>query len=360
MLKRITKKIPLPLKVWVHSVVKQKKFPLNERKKTCFIFLAADYGNIGDIAITKAQKLFLEKTLPDYEVVSIPISQTRLVLRSIKKQIQPNDIVTIIGGGNMGAIYPDIEALRQLVIKSFSKNKIVCFPQTLDWDNSSNSKHALKHIVKVYSKHPNIYIFARESITYKKLVSLFNKHKNVTIDLVPDIVMSSNARDLGASDSKQKPNILTCLRNDKEAVLTSEQYQVLDDALAATSYDIIKTDTHAGGSGLDDVQCSKLLSDKLNQFRSAHLVVTDRLHGMIMCLLTGTPCLVLPNSNHKISQTWLDWLQTNKGLIFVHQNSFDNIPFYINQLLTQSQGSMYHSPVDISNYNPLKKALIET
>lgn len=360
MLKKITKKIPLPLKVWVHSVVKQKKFPLNKEKKTCFIFLAADYGNIGDIAITKAQKLFLEKTLPDYEVVSIPISQTRLVLRSIKKQIQPNDIVTIIGGGNMGAIYSDIEALRQLVIKSFPQNKIVCFPQTLDWDNSSNSKLALKRIVKVYSEHPDIHIFARESITYKKLVYLFNKHKNVTIDLVPDIVMSSNARDLGASDSKQKPNILTCLRNDKEAVLTSEQYQVLDDALLATSYDIIKTDTHAGGSGLDDTQCSKLLIGKLNQFRSAQLVVTDRLHGMIMCLLTGTPCLVLPNSNHKISQTWLDWLQTKQNLIFVQQNSFDNIPLYINQLLTQSQGSMYQSPVNINNYNPLKKALVET
>lgn len=360
MLKKITKKIPLPLKVWVHSVVKQKNFPLNERKNTCFIFLAADYGNIGDIAITKAQKLFLEKTLRDYEVVSIPISQTRLVLRSIKKQIQPNDIVTIIGGGNMGAIYPDIEALRQLVIKSFTKNKIVCFPQTLDWDNSSNSKRALKHIVKAYSKHPNIYIFARESITYKKLVSLFNKRKNVTIDLVPDIVMSSNARDLGASDSKQKPNILTCLRNDKEAVLTSEQYQMLDDTLTATSYNIVKTDTHAGGSGLDDTQCSKLLSDKLNQFRSAQLVVTDRLHGMIMCLLAGTPCLVLPNSNHKISQTWLDWLQIKQNLIFVQQNSFDNIPLYINQLLTQSQGSMYQSPVNINNYNPLKKALVET
>ena len=362
MLKRITKKIPLPLKVWVHSVVKQKNFPLNKKKKTCLIFLAADYGNIGDIAITKAQKLFLEKTLPDYEVVSIPISQTRLVLRSIKKQIQPNDIVTIIGGGNMGAIYPDIEALRQLVIKSFHKNKIVCFPQTLDWDSSSNSKHALKRIVKVYSKHPNIYIFARESITYKKLADLFKTYNKVTVDLVPDIVLSSTAKDLGASASynKQYSNILTCLRNDKEAVLTSEQYQVLDDALAATSYDIVKTDTHAGGSGLDDTQCSKLLIDKLNQFRSAQLVVTDRLHGMIMCLLSGTPCLVLPNSNHKISQTWLDWLQANKGLIFVQQNSFDNIPLYINQLLTQSQGSMYQSPVNINNYNPLKKALVET
>ena len=358
-LRKASRLLPLSFKVRLLAVLKKRNFDLNS-KKHAFIFLAADYGNIGDIAITKAQKQFLKKTLPDYEVVSIPISQTRLVLRSIKKQIKPNDVITIIGGGNMGAIYPDIEALRQLVIKSFPKNRIVCFPQTLDWDKSLHSKRALKRIVKVYSGHPNIHIFARESITYKKLVDLFKRHNKVTVGLVPDIVMSSTAKDLGASDNEQRSSILTCLRNDKEAVLTNEQYQKLDDVLAATKYNIIKTDTHAGGSGLDDLECSKLLKDKLNQFRSAHLVITDRLHGMIMCLLAGTPCLVLPNSNHKISQTWLDWLQNESRLIFVQQDNFENTPLYINQLLNQSHGSIYQSPVDIENYDPLKKALTET
>lgn len=358
-LRKTFRLLPLSFKVRLLAVLKKQNFDLN-LKKHAFIFLAADYGNIGDIAITKAQRLFLEQTLPDYEVVCIPISQTRLVLRSIKKQIKPNDVITIIGGGNMGAIYPDIEALRQLVIKSFPKNRIVCFPQTLDWDKSLHSKRALKRIVKVYSGHPNIHIFARESITYKKLVDLFKRHNKVTVGLVPDIVMSSTAKDLGASDNEQCSSILTCLRNDKEAVLTNEQYQKLDDFLAATKYNIIKTDTHAGGSDLDDLECSKLLKDKLNQFRSAHLVITDRLHGMIMCLLAGTPCLVLPNSNHKISQTWRDWLQNESRLIFVQQDNFENTPLYINQLLNQSHGSIYQSPVDIENYDPLKKALTET
>lgn len=359
-LKKIINKVPLPVKVWTYSLINQKEFILSNKSKRCFIFLAADYGNIGDIAITKAQKNFLHRVLPDYEVVSVPISQTRLVLRSIKKQIKPDDIVTIIGGGNMGSIYPDIEALRQLVIKSFPKNKIVCFPQTLDWDKSLSSKRALRRIVKVYSSHPNIYIFARESITYNKLIDLFKKQKKVKIGLVPDIVMSSNAKDLGASDNEQQPSILTCLRNDKEAALTIEQHKLLDDVLAATSYRVIKTDTHAGGSGLNDAQCSKLLKDKLNQFRSSSLVVTDRLHGMIMCLLAGTPCLVLPNSNHKISQTWLDWLQSQQHLVFVQHDEFNKISLFINQLLSQPQGSIDKSPVDIDSYISLKEALTET
>lgn len=355
-LRKASRLLPLSLKVRLLTMLKKRNFNLNS-KKHAFIFLAADYGNIGDIAISHAQKQFLKKTLPDYGVISIPISQTRLVLRSIKKQIKPNDVITIIGGGNMGAIYPDIEALRQLVIKSFPKNRIVCFPQTLDWDKSLHSKRALKRIVKVYSGHPNIHIFARESITYKKLVDLFKRHNKVTVGLVPDIVMSSTAKDLGASDNEQRSSILTCLRNDKEAVLTNEQYQKLDDVLAATKYNIIKTDTHAGGSGLDDLECSKLLKDKLNQFRSAHLVITDRLHGMILCLLSGTPCLVLPNSNHKISQTQLDWLRDHPRLIFLELEEINSISESINKLLSVPKGNLKDSPVDITAYNDLKKVL---
>lgn len=358
--KKITKKIPLPLKVWVLSTVKRKNFPLNKGKNTCFIFLAADYGNIGDVAITKAQKLFLEKTLPNYEVVSIPISQTRLVLRSIKRQIKSDDIVTIIGGGNMGAIYPDIEELRQLVIRSFPHNRIVCFPQTLDWEESTESKRALKRIVKTYSHHSDIHIFARESISHKKLNELFDKHSNVNIGLVPDIVMSATAESLGARDCVTPAGILRCLRDDKEAALSDHQYSILDKALAQTGYKIDKTDTHAGGSQLSEEHCAKLLSDKLSQFRSAKLVVTDRLHGMILSLLSGTPCLVLPNANHKIRQTYLDWLKSNPRVIFVEPDQFDEIPVFIKQLLLQPRGAINISPVDSTQYDSLRQALIKS
>jgi pyruvyl transferase EpsI len=46
----------------------------------------------------------------------------------------------------------------------------------------------------------------------------------------------------------------------------------------------------------------------LLDFSMSKLVITDRLHGMIFCVITGTPCIVLPNSNHKIRGTYHDWL----------------------------------------------------
>lgn len=356
MYKMLKKVVPVRFKLLISSVLNKEKVFL-AGDKNAFVFLSADYGNIGDLAISAAQSNFITNQLADYTLINVPISKTRVCIGSIKKQIKPNDIVTIVGGGNMGVMYPDIEELRQLVIRSFPNNRIVCFPQTLDWDESVKSDHAIQRIVKIYSKHPDIHIFTRESITHTKLNELFSSYSNVNIGLVPDIVMSATAQNLGAQESLEPTGILRCLRNDKESALSSAQCAVLDEALKNTGFAITKTDTHAGGARLDEAHCAKLLAEKLTQFRAAKLVVTDRLHGMILCLLAGTPCLVLPNSNHKIRQTWLDWLQHHTRLIFVESAQFDEIPNFIDQLLSEPRGALNESPVDMSKYNLLKQAL---
>lgn len=354
----LKKILPLKFKQHIHTFLNCEKVDLPVRKRA-FIFLAADYGNIGDLAISAAQEKFLEENLLDYEVFPVPISKTRLWLSSIKKQVTSEDIITIIGGGNMGSLYPDIEDLRQLVIQSFPYNKIVCFPQTLDWDESQSSTKALKKIEKIYASHSDIHVFARELLTYKKLEEVFNSQKNVKIGFVPDIVMSTSAKQLGVLHSSKPTGILTCLRNDKECALKAEHYAILDSAIGDTSLTIIKTDTHAGGSGLSKAECNTLLSNKIQQFAEAKLVITDRLHGMILCILSGTPCLVLPNSNHKIRQTYLDWLKDHPRLIFVELENFNQVPKYIDQLLSQPRGNLTDSPVELGQYKPLIKALSE-
>ncbi|WP_180131005.1 polysaccharide pyruvyl transferase family protein [Acinetobacter sp. YH12072] len=356
MFNHIKKIFPLKFKQYIHTFLNCEKVDLPVRKRA-FIFLAADYGNIGDLAISAAQEKFLEENLLDYEVFPVPISKTRLWLGSIKNQVTSEDIITIIGGGNMGSLYPDIEDLRQLVIQSFPYNKIVCFPQTLDWEESQSSTKALKKIEKIYASHSDIHVFARELITYKKLEDVFNGQKNVKIGFVPDIVMSSSAKQLGVVNSLKPKGILTCLRNDKECALKAEHYAILDSAIGDTSLTIIKTDTHAGGSGLSKAECNTLLSNKIQQFAEAQLVITDRLHGMILCILSGTPCLVLPNSNHKIRQTYLDWLKDHPRLIFVELENFNQVPKYIDQLLSQPRGNLTDSPVELNQYKPLLKAL---
>ena len=42
------------------------------------------------------------------------------------------------------------------------------------------------------------------------------------------------------------------------------------------------------------------LERQFDAFRHAELVVTDRLHGMIFCAITGTPCVVLNSKSPKV------------------------------------------------------------
>lgn len=322
-----------------------------------FLFLAADYGNIGDLAITAAQQRFLSRIVPGHQVVPVPISATLEVIRSLRRQMVSSDLVTTVGGGNMGSLYPDIEELRQLVIRAFPNNRIICFPQTLDWDESGVSNKALRKIVRTYSRHPDIHVFGRESITRDKLADLFRVNPNVKVGFTPDIVLSATATSLGSTSEEAPAGILRCMRDDRERALEPDQYAQLDNALRSTGEHIEHTDTHAGGARLDERQCAQLLADKLDQFRAARLVVTDRLHGMILAALAGTPCLVLPNSNHKIRQTWQDWLVDVPQVRFLSLAELSTVGAVVDELLAVPRRNPALAVVDPSHYAALSVAV---
>lgn len=323
-----------------------------------FLFLAADYGNIGDLAITAAQARFLGEHGSSRTVVPVPISATRALLRSIRDQSTAQDLITIVGGGNMGSLYPDIEELRQLVISSFPRNRVVCFPQTLDWESNEKSRRALARIVRVYAGHPDLHVFAREAVTKEKLETLFRPHSNVRVGYTPDIVLSATAVALGSTDDATPSGLLLCLRDDRERALGDEQRRRLEAALADTGLPLEITDTHAGGAGLDEASCARLLADKIDQFRAARLVVTDRLHGMILSAVAGTPCLVLPNDNHKIHQTWLDWLTDTPQVKFITLEDMATLPEALKALLVTARRDPEKPPVSAAHYQSLALAVM--
>ena len=69
--------IILRLKILLSCLRNKTEYNLGQLgKKNIFIFLGADYGNLGDVAITYAQTKYLKEHFQDYNVVEIPISQT--------------------------------------------------------------------------------------------------------------------------------------------------------------------------------------------------------------------------------------------------------------------------------------------
>lgn len=285
---------------------KEKIENIDMDKKKIFIFLAADYPNLGDIAITYAQKKFLKENFPDYQVIEIPADKTLDLLKYVKKITKPSDIITIIGGGNMGNIYEYYEFLRRTVIKQFKKNLIVSFPQTIDFSNDRLGKKSLRKTVRTIKNHNNILIFAREEKSYKKMQELFGKEK---VRIAPDIVLYLKNK-LKINEDKQDI-IGLCFRNDKEREQKNEA--LIEDIKKKTkANEKIIFDTVIKREEFDYSKRYDILLEIIKKIATCKVIYTNRLHAMIFSYLTDTKCYFVDNTNKKISETYYKWLANCK------------------------------------------------
>ena len=102
MIKFIKKYIPSELKLQIKSLFQKHNIngDLNSNRNKIYVVLAADYGNLGDIAISYAQYKYLSVEFPCFDIIDVPISRTHRNIREVKKIISNRDVITIIGGGN--------------------------------------------------------------------------------------------------------------------------------------------------------------------------------------------------------------------------------------------------------------------
>lgn len=271
-------------------------------KRKCFVFLAADYGNLGDVAITYAQEKYLKERFPDYEIVDIPISVTISHLKTLKKICSEEDIITVTGGGYMGDLYVGAELIRQLVFKVFKHHKIISFPQTADFSDTAQGRCMLKQAERIYGRCSNMELWAREERSYAFMKEHFSKNK---VRLTPDIVMSLDE----TRGDEKRSGVTFCLRNDKEKNDKTDSFvSQIRTILEKHSNAITNYDTHIGDVQLGMEQRMVELTNIWNQFRRSKLVVTDRLHGMIFAYITGSPAIVLPNNNFKVTEAF-KWIE---------------------------------------------------
>ena len=108
--------------------------------------------------------------------------------------------------------------------------------------------------------------------------------------------------------SQARQGIVLSLRADLERGLDAHSHASLVSTLRELDT-VHERDTHLGDVRLSREQADAELHSMWSSYRSARLVVTDRLHGMIFATITGTPCVVLDSGTGKVSQFYGDWLQ---------------------------------------------------
>lgn len=288
-------------------------------KKKVVVFLAGFYANLGDLAITYAQREFLREMYPDREIILVPSTETYTSMKTLKKIINKDDIITLIGGGNMSDLYWSLESARLFVIKNFKKNKIISFPQTVSFSDTEKGRKCLDISKKVYSKHQNIVFFLRENNAFKRFKKYF---PNVKCELCPDMVLSLKKTE----PRVERNHVVCCLRNDGESYITGAQRKAIITQIRKDFDNVILRDT----VDVSVDECTEaLFEETLHNFwgmlRSSKVVVTDRLHCMIFCAITGTPVVVIDNTNKKISGVIKEWLSDVPWIIMMEKFDCDKI-----------------------------------
>lgn len=308
MLKKIRRMIPEQVQIKVKLLFvssNQKKWTeaIKSDRKNIFVFLCGFYQNLGDMALTYSQMLFLKKEYPQANIILIPSTETYSAVKTIKKYIQKEDLITILGGGNMDDIYVSLDSARLHVVKTFRHHRIVCFPQTYAFSNSVFGKRREAVSRKVYERHKLITIFVREQFSMRRIRKSL---PNTDIGYCPDIVLSLKLPDQKAIRDK----MLLCFRKDKEQRSTDgfaekllmEAREQFDDVIVRDTVDVTlkecQPDTY-----------EQTLRSFWTMLQTCKVVITDRLHCMIFCVINRTPCIALDNTNRKVSGVYQAWLQ---------------------------------------------------
>lgn len=275
------------------------EFYKNDRSKKIFILSAPTHDNLGDQAILIAELELLKRIAPDYTAVALTEAEYYRHRRFIRKYMTDDDVIAFHGGGNIGDGYRHIEMLRCETVSYFKNKRFLIFPQTAFFSDGLLGKFMLRHSVRSYAKNKELCIFAREEASYKILIESFNSR----VVLCPDVVMSLNM----SEGQSERNGVLLCLRNDFEQSLAFDEIDAMRKALEREFGFVNTTDMQAYVPATDENRFSEF-KRKTDTFKKYECVVTDRLHGMIFCAISGTPCVVLGNYNHKIKSSY-SWLR---------------------------------------------------
>lgn len=294
----------------------------NQRKIIYALTPPPHLSNVGDHAQVVAIHAWLQKHFPNFPVIELDKDQSRAYLPALKQLVQPNDIMMLHSGGNLGDRGIWSESIRRSLIQSFPHNQIVSLPQTIYFSNTPRGNKEREVSRQIYAAHPNLTVIGRDPCSGDLAEQLFPKAKTFCM---PDFVLSLPPRPSGARNKPAK--VLLCLRLDDESAISAEQRKEIGDRLP---YDCSYFDTTLS-TPIQVNERKEVLERTLDLFSAADVVVTDRYHGLIFTVLCQKPGVVLPTVDHKLTSA-MHWFKDMPFISFAKQ--LDEIPALVERQLT--------------------------
>ena len=115
--------------------------------------------------------------------------------------------------------------------------------------------------------------------------------------------------------------------------------------------DIAERDTQLSDcSDFSQMARWKALLALMEQYQKSRVVITDRLHGMILAYITNTPCIVFACDNPKIGGCY-EWLRHSDQVVFFNEFSERTFESALQSILNRAP--YFNEPVDfdgLENY----------
>lgn len=269
-----------------------------------------DHSNIGDSAIWAGEMVGLREASCDLRYVCDVDSFCESVLR----RRMPFGQILLHGGGNFGTVWPRYQAFREAVVQRFPDYRVVQLPQSLHFDDAAVLSRARRRL----SAHPDFLLMVRD----RRSEILASEQLNLSTLLCPDSALLLHGRLHRAPPSA---DVLVLARTDKEARGDGLRSFSLP-GYSVTVVDWLEEDSTAlmrmtplmkrlGKSWLGNFgrvqQAKRIVFRELANERVARgvemlsrgrIVVTDRLHAHIICMMLGIPHVVIDNSYGKLGE----------------------------------------------------------
>lgn len=299
------------------SGINKSKFESNNKKRIFYMLLPI-HGNLGDQAIAYATCKFIRDKWGEFEIIEINSEDIYKKYISLKGSIRKEDLIVLHGGGNLGTHYIKEEEKRRFIIDKFKNNNIISFTQTMYFSPDNLGELELNRSKKIYNSHKNLTILARENKSFNMMKKEFY---NCNIIKCPDIVFY--LKDKILDDKKERDQITTLFRKDKETFLSNDIKENFICNLKNVYSNVKVSDTY-----IDKKITKKNREDELyklwREIQKSKFVVTDRLHGLIFCVINNTPCIVIRSLDHKVIETY-EWVKDLKNVILLDELDIDKI-----------------------------------
>lgn len=255
-------------------------------KHVAMLMEIATYENKGDPAITTG-----EVTLLRHLNVSVVFycdtrnctSRNLHQARNISRQYGPESLVVFLQGGGNLVGYEFSDKIRKRVLNVFPDFPVILFSQSI-WIHEKNLRH-LNACRDIYSNRPNLTMFIRD----RQSMTLAQKYfKGTKLVLMPDAALC-----IGRVPRFMPPayDILWLRRRDGES--SNYQMPVLPSNVSVHVDDWWQWTTNYGTTPMET---SILMTvNGLMFLQRGRVVITDRLHGHILSILSGTPHVLIDN-----------------------------------------------------------------